>query len=311
MLTKIKTIGVGGAGGNALSRMMSRKIRGVEMIAINTDEQDLKKVRVHKTLRIGRKLTEGLGAGMNPEIGRLAAEENKDEISQIIQGTDMLFITCGLGGGTGSGAAPVVAELAKNQGILTIGVVTKPFSFEGLQRMRIANAALEKLREKVDALLVIPNDRIISLVGQDTTLMSAFLACDDILHQAVQGISDLILVPGIINVDFADVKSIMQKAGSAILGVGKSKGERKVENAVLQAINSPLLEFSIDGARRVLFNVSGGSGLSLADVDQAAKIITKTADKEAKIIFGATKDSKLNEDEIKITVIAACLPENR
>lgn len=303
-MIKIKVVGVGGSGGNAINRMMGQKIRGAELIAVNTDEQDLKKIKAHKTLRIGRKLTRGLGCGMNPELGRLAADENRQEIAQLLRGADLVFVACGLGGGTGSGAAPVVAEIAKSQGALTVGMFTKPFSFEGAQRMRIANFAIEQLKEKLDTLLVIPNDKILSLADQNTTLTSALLLCDDILRQGVQGISDLIFSPGIINVDFADIKSIMTKSGNAIFGIGKYRGERKIENAVRMAINSPLIDFSVEGAKGILFNIAGGNDLSLADVEEASILITKAADREAKVIFGATRDPKLKNEEVKIIVIA-------
>ncbi len=303
-MTKIKVIGVGGSGSNAVSRMMSCKIQGVDMVALNTDIQDLKKIKADFKLQIGKNLTEGLGSGMNPEIGRKAAEEQREEISEILKGTDMIFITCGLGGGTGTGAAPVVAEIAKSLKILTIAVVTKPFSFEGYPRMKIANAGAEILKTKVDTLVVIPNDKILNLIEQDTTLYSAFWMCDEILRQAVQGISDLIMVPGIINVDFADVKSIMHNAGQALLGRGYGKGAKRIEEAVSQAIKSPLVDFSIQGARGILFNVSGGDDLSLDEINEAAKIITKNADPQAKIIFGAVRNPKLKKGEVSVMVIA-------
>jgi len=303
-MTKIKVIGVGGSGSNAVSRMMSCKIQGVDMVALNTDIQDLKKIKADFKLQIGKNLTEGLGSGMNPEIGRKAAEEQREEISEILKGTDMIFITCGLGGGTGTGAAPVVAEIAKSLKILTIAVVTKPFSFEGYPRMKIANAGAEILKTKVDTLVVIPNDKILNLIEQDTTLYSAFWMCDEILRQAVQGISGLIMVPGIINVDFADVKSIMHNAGQALLGRGYGKGAKRIEEAVSQAIKSPLVDFSIQGARGILFNVSGGDDLSLDEINEAAKIITKNADPQAKIIFGAVRNPKLKKGEVSVMVIA-------
>jgi len=302
--TKIKVVGVGGAGGNAVSRMAACKIQGIELIAINCDAQDLQKARAHQKLRIGRVLTKGLGAGMNPEIGRLAAEENKEEISQLLQGSDMVFVTCGLGGGTGSGASPIVAELAKNSGALVIAVVTTPFSFEGAYRSQVAKRALEVLKNKVDTLLIIPNDKVLSQGDKNTSLISAFWACDEVLRQAVQGITDLILFPGIINVDFADIKTIMKDSGPAFFGQGRSRGERRVETAVNLAINSPLLDFSISGAKGILFNISGGDDLSLDEINEAAKIITKSVDSRAKVIFGAVHNKNLQKEEIKLSVIA-------
>ena len=301
--TKIKVVGVGGAGGNAISRMASCKIQGVELIAINCDAQDLQKAKAHQKLRIGRNLTQGLGAGMNPEKGRLAALENKEEISRLLEGADMVFVACGLGGGTGSGASPVVAEIAKAQGALVIAVVTTPFSFEGTYRHQVAKGALDILKNKVDTLLIVPNDKILSQENKGT-LLAAFWACDEVLRQAVQGITDLIFFPGIINVDFADVKTIMKNAGPAFFGQGKAKGERRVETAVNSAINSSLLDFSISGAKGVLFNVSGGDDLSLTEINEAANMITKNADPRAKIIFGAVHDKNLQKEEIKLTVIA-------
>jgi len=303
-MTKIKVIGVGGSGSNAVSRMALHKIQGVELIAVNTDLQDLKKAKADTKIQIGKDITKGLGSGMNPEIGRKAAQEQKEELLETIKGADMVFITCGLGGGTGSGAAPVISEIAKSLGILTIALTTIPFSFEGVPRQKIAQKALEEIRDKVDTLVVIPNDKILSLVDQNTTLLSAFWVADDILRQAVQGISDLILVPGIINVDFADVKSIMADSGQALFGQGKGRGEKRIEQAVNQAINSPLASFSIQGAKGVLFNIFGGDDLTLTEIDQAAKIITKNIDPQAKVIFGAVRDRKLKKGEISIMIVA-------
>ena len=302
--TKIKVVGVGGAGGNAISRMSTCKIQGVDLIAINCDAQDLQKTKAYQKLRIGRNLTLGLGAGMNSEIGRLAAQENKEEIKQLLKGADMVFVTCGLGGGTGSGASPIVAEVAKTQGALVIAVVTTPFSFEGAYRNQVAKRALEVLKSKVDTLLVIPNDKVLLQSNKETTLLAAFWACDEVLRQAVQGITDLIFFPGMINIDFADIKTIMKDSGPAFFGQGKAKGERRVEQAVNLAISSPLLDFSINGARGILFNVSGGDSLSLTEINEAANIITKNADSRAKVIFGAVYDKNLPKDELKITVIA-------
>jgi len=309
--TKIKVIGIGGSGSNAVSRMMKCKIQGIDLIALNTDVQDLAKTKAHKKIRIGQETTKGLGAGMNPELGRKAAEESIGEIDQVIKGSDMIFITCGLGGGTGSGAAPVVAELAKKQGILTIAVVTKPFSFEGNQRQSIAEKALDNLKSRVDTLLIIPNDKVLSLVDKETSVLSAFWLCDEVLREAVQGISDLIIFPGIINVDFSHLKAIMKNSGPALFGIGYGRGENRVEEAVNSAINSPLLDFSIQGAKGVLFNVSGGKDLSLDEINSIANIITKSVNSRAKIIFGAVNDKRLTDGEIKLTVIATGFDHGR
>ncbi|MDD3399776.1 MAG: cell division protein FtsZ [Candidatus Paceibacterota bacterium] len=302
--TKIKVVGVGGAGSNAVSRMVTAKIQGVDLAVINCDAQDIKKAKADQKLRIGGNLTKGLGAGMNPEVGRMAAEESKEEITRLLQGADMVFITCGLGGGTGTGASPVVAEIAKSLGALVVGVVTTPFSFEGSYRSQMAKKGLENLKGKVDTLLIIPNDKVLLQGNKDKTLTEAFWTCDEVLRQAVQGITDLIILPGIINVDFAGVKTIMRNSGSAFFGMGRAKGERRVETAVSLAINSPLLDFSIKGAKGILFNVSGGDDLSLNEINEAAEIITEKADPRAKVIFGAVNDKKLQKGEMKITVIA-------
>ena len=303
---KIKVIGVGGSGLNALSRMAKCQISGIELVAVNTDVQDLIKVKADFKLRIGQKTTQGLGAGMKPEIGRKSALENRQEIMEIVKGSEMIFITCGLGGGTGTGAAPVIAQIAKELGILTLAIVTKPFSFEGQSRLKIAEQGLKDLKESVDTLIVISNDKLFSMFEPDVPLVNAFWTCDDILRQAVQGISDLILLPGIINVNFADIKSIMANAGSALFGVGLAKGENRAENAALAAINSPLLDVSIKGAKGILFNVSGGKDISLSEIDQVAKTITREVNPEAKVIFGAVQDdkNKMKQGEIKVTVIA-------
>ena len=304
LTTKIKVVGVGGSGSNAVSSMAKYQIKGIELVAINTDAQDLVKTRADVKLRIGRKATQGLGTGMNPEIGRESALENRQEISDILKGSDMVFLTCGLGGGTGSGAGPVVAETAKELGILTLAVVTKPFSFEGQVRSRIAENGLGRLKEKVDTLIAISNDKLLTIFEADTPLLNAFSVCDDILRQAVQGISDLILLPGIINVNFADIKAIMTNAGSALFGVGRAQGEGRAEKAALNAINSPLLGVSVKGAKGVLFNVSGGKDISLSEIDEVAKAITREINPEARIIFGAVQDEKIKQGEIKVTVIA-------
>jgi len=307
---RIKVIGVGGSGLNAVDHMVNSKIKGVDFIGINTDAQDLHYSLVEKKIHIGKNLTRGLGAGMNPEIGRQAAEDTENEIQNAIKGADMVFITCGFGGGTGTGAAPVVARLAKDQGALTLAVVTKPFSFEGSQRMNIAENGLKNLKEAVDAMIIIPNDRLLNVVQQNTSFLSAFAMCDDILRQAVEGISDLITIPGIINVDFADVRAIMENAGSALMGIGFAQGEKRAEVAARIAINSPLLDISMDGAKGVLFSIAGGLDLTMMEVQEAAKIITDSADKNAKVIFGAAKDDRLKKNEIKVTVIAAGFPQN-
>ncbi|MFA5355539.1 MAG: cell division protein FtsZ [Candidatus Paceibacterota bacterium] len=304
MFSKIKVVGLGGSGGNALSRMKKCKIKGVELIAMNTDAQDLSKTRADLKIRIGKKATQGLGAGMNPEIGKKSALENKEDIKRALEGTEMVFLACGLGGGTGTGSVFVVAEIAKEMGILTLAIVTKPFSFEGQVRKKIAEDGVRRLKDKVDTLIVISNDKLLSTLDPKTPLINAFWACDDILRQAVQGISDLISLPGIVNVDFADVKSIMSNAGSAIFGVGRAVGEGRAQKAALAAINSPLLDVSIKGAKGVLFNVSGGKDISLAEIDEVAKVITQEINSEAKVIFGAVQDEKLKMGEIKVTVIA-------
>jgi len=301
---RIKVIGVGGSGGNAISRMMNCGIKGVGFVAINTDVQALHNNRASEKIHIGKILTKGLGAGMNPEIGRRAAEENKKEIQETLKGADMVFITCGLGGGTGTGAAPVVAEVAREIGALSVAVVTKPFSFEGSQRARIAEEGLMELKEKIDTLIVIPNDRLLVIIDKKVSLLNAFEIVDDVLRQAVQGISDLIIYPGIINLDFADIKAIMQGAGPAIMGIGRASGENRATEAAKAAISSPLLDLSIEGAKGILFNVSGGPDIGMVEVAEAAKIITESADPDAKIIFGAVVDDKVKRGEVKITVIA-------
>ena len=302
---RIKVIGVGGAGGNALMRMISSRIQGVEFVAANSDFQDLHKSGAPTKLQIGKNLSRGLGAGMNPEIGRQAAADAKEEITEALKGSDMVFITCGLGGGTGSGASPIVAEIARDLGALTVAIVTRPFTFEGAQRTRIAEEAWNQLRDKVDSIISISNDRLLSIIDRKTPILEAFGIVDDVLRQGVQGISDLITIPGIINVDFADVKAVMANSGSALMGIGRaSGGEDRALTAAKMAINSPLLEVAIDGARGVLFNVAGGSDLSMAEINEAAKVITENIDPNAKVIFGAVQDDKLKKGEIKITVIA-------
>ena len=299
----IKVIGVGGAGTNAVNRMVDSGLRGVDFIAVNTDKQALTLSKAPIQIQIGDKLTKGLGAGANPEVGQKAAEESREEIANTIKGSDLVFVTCGMGGGTGTGAAPVIAETAREMGILTIGVVSKPFLFEGRQRMKNAEAGIERLKANVDTLVVVPNDRLLSVVTKGTTMTDAFRIADDTLRQGIQGISDLIAVPSLINLDFADVRTIMQSRGLAHMGIGIGKGENRMVEAAHQAISSPMLETSIDGARAVLINITGGPDTSIIDINEAAQQITSAADPEANIIFGAGIDESLT-DEVKITVIA-------
>ena len=301
---KIKVVGVGGGGNNAVSSMVEAKIQGVEFICVNTDAQDLHHSKASLKIHIGKNVTRGLGAGMNPDLGRQSAEENKDDIHEALKGADMVFVTCGLGGGTGTGAAPVVAEVARETGALTVGVVTKPFSFEGTQRGRLAEEGLNNLKERVDTLITIPNDRLLSIIERKTTLIEAFGIVDDVLLQAVQGISDLVVKPGIVNVDFADVRAIMRDAGSALMGIGRATGEERAIEAARNAVNSPLLELSVDGARGVLFSVSGSDDLTMYEINEAAKVITDSIHPDAKVIFGAVIDDRLKKGELKVTVIA-------
>lgn len=300
---QIKVIGCGGGGNNAVNRMIANGLKNVEFIAINTDKQALALSQASQKIQIGDKLTKGLGAGANPEIGQKAAEESKDEIAQTIKGADMVFITAGMGGGTGTGAAPVVAEIAKSMGILTVGVVTKPFPFEGRKRMLHAEVGTKNLTEGVDTLVIIPNEKLLSLVDKKTSLVEAFKLADDVLRQGVQGISDLITIPGLVNLDFADVRTIMLNRGMAHMGVGKGTGDTRAQDAAKQAISSPLLETSIVGATGVLLNVTGGPDLGLLEINEAAEIVQEAADPDANIIFGAVIDENL-KDEIRITVIA-------
>jgi cell division protein FtsZ len=306
---RIKVIGVGGSGRNAIEHMINSKVKGVEFVAINTDAQDLHHSSAKKKIHIGKNLTKGLGTGMNPELGKRAIEETKEEVQEAIKGADMVFITCGLGGGTGSGASPNVAQIAKEAGALTVAVVTKPFFFEGQLRTKIAEQALEELRKQVDAVIVIPNDRLLSNISKETTSKNAFIMCDDVLKQAVEGISYLITTPGQINVDFADIKAILKDAGSALMGIGVSNGEKRAEEAAKLAINSPLLDISINGARGVLFSVSGGEDITMFEIQDAAKVITESVDTEAKIIFGTIYDDSMKKGDIKVTVIASGFPE--
>jgi cell division protein FtsZ len=305
---RIVVIGVGGSGKNAINHMINSKVKGVSFICMNTDTQDLHHSLAEKKIHIGKNLTKGLGAGMDPEIGRKAAEETKSEIQDVIKGADMIFIACGMGGGTGTGAAPIVARAAKEQGILTVAVTTKPFFFEGNHRMKLAEKGIEDLSKEVDAIIVIPNDKLLQLADKNTNFKDAFSSADNVLRQAVEGISDLITTPGIINVDFADIKAVMRDAGSALMGIGVASGEKRAEKAAVAAINSPLLEVSIHGAKGVLFAISGGDDLTIHEIQDAAKVITESIDKDAKVIFGTIRDEKLKKGEVKVTVIATNFP---
>lgn len=305
----IKVIGCGGGGNNAVNRMVSAGVQGVQFIAVNTDRQALNQSLADYRIQIGEKTTKGLGAGAVPEIGKRAAEESREEIAQAIKGADLVFVTAGMGGGTGTGAAPIVAEIARESGCLTIAVVTKPFGFEGKQRMKNADAGINELKQCVDTLVVIPNDRILSAVSKGTTMLEAFQKADEVLQQGIQGISDLIALPSIINLDFADVRTVMEAGGMAHMGIGYGKGETRLVDAAQQAIQSPLLETKIDGARSVLVNVTGGADLSIMEINEAVNKVMEAADSDANIIFGAGIDEKL-EDAVKITVIATGFDKN-
>lgn len=302
-LAQIKVIGVGGGGSNAVNRMIENGVQSVEFITVNTDAQALHLAKSEHKLQIGDKLTRGLGAGANPDVGKKAAEESRELIASTLKGADMVFVTAGMGGGTGTGAAPVIAEIARECGALTVGVVTRPFTFEGRKRSNQAELGIEGLKEKVDTLIVIPNDRLLEIVDKKTPMVEAFREADNVLRQAVQGISDLIQVPGLINLDFADVKTIMTERGSALMGIGESSGENRASEAARKAIMSPLLETSIEGARGVIMNITGGSNLSLYEVNEAAEIVIEASDPEVNMIFGAIIDENMKED-IKVTVIA-------
>jgi cell division protein FtsZ len=306
---RIKVVGIGGSGKNAVNHMISSKVKGVDFIAINTDSQDLHHSLAKKRIHIGKNLTRGLGTGMNPEMGKRAIEETKEEVQESLKGADMVFVAGGLGGGTCSGASPVVARTSKELGALTVAVVTKPFFFEGQQRSKVAESALEELRKEVDAIIVIPNDRLLSTIDKNTTVKNAFAICDEILRQAVEGISDLITTPGIINIDFADIRTVMENAGSALMGIGMATGDNRAIEAAKQAINSPLLDVSINGAKGVLFSIAGGEDLTMFEIQDAAKVITESIDPQAKVIFGTVRDDKLKKNEVKVTVIAAGFPD--
>src|SRR3989338_9115403 len=303
-LTNRKVVGMGGGGGNAVARMSKCFARGVEFIAINTDHQDLDHCEVKHKIYIGRNLTKGLGSGMNPEIGRQAAEENRSEIAEALAGADIVFLTAGFGGGTGSGAGPVIAEVAKQSGALTFAVVTKPFEFEGVHRARIADESVNQMKDKVDALIVVPNDRIFSVISKDTSILKAFEAIDEVLKNSLRGIVELIVTPGIINVDFADIRSIVADAGHAIVGVGVASGPDRAITAVNAALHSPLLEVSAEGAHGIILGISGGRDLKMTEINDAAKMVRQTVDPGAKIIFGAYHDRNLKEGQIKVTLVA-------
>ncbi|MFY9214748.1 MAG: cell division protein FtsZ [Tissierellaceae bacterium] len=307
---KIKVIGVGGGGSNAVNRMIEHGVRGVEFIAMNTDKQALFSSRAEIKLQLGEKITKGLGAGANPEVGAKAAEENRNEITELLKGADMVFITAGMGGGTGTGAAPIIAELARDLGILTVGVVTKPFTFEGRKRLSQAELGIENLKGNVDTLVTIPNDRLLQIAEKKTTMADAFIMADDVLKQGIQGISNLISVPNLINLDFADVQTIMYDKGMAHMGIGFASGENRATEAAKQAIQSPLLETSIEGAKSVLLNITGGADLGIFEVNEAADLIKQSVDPDANIIFGAGIDEALG-DVIKITVIATGFNDNQ
>lgn len=305
----IKVIGVGGAGNNAVNRMIESGVKGVDFIAVNTDRQALQKSKASTKIQIGEKITRGLGAGANPDIGAQSAEESKAEVAEVLRGADMVFVTAGMGGGTGTGAAPIVAQAAKEMGILTIGVVTKPFTFEGKKRLSQAERGIESLKGKVDSLVVIPNDKLLQVIDRKTSIIEAFKMADDILRQGVQGISDLISITGEVNLDFADVKTIMLNTGMAHMGIGKASGENRAEDAAKQAVQSPLLETSIEGARGVIINITGGQDLGLHEVNTAAELVQRSVDPEANIIFGTVTDPAM-KDEIQITVIATGFEKN-
>ena len=310
-VAKIKVLGIGGGGTNALNSMITQaQIQGVDFVAVNTDQQHLLASHATTKVQVGDGLTKGLGAGADPAIGKKAAEESLEQIKEVIAGADMVFITYGAGGGTGTGAGPVIAELAKKLGILTLAVVTKPFGFEGTRRMVVAEEGIEDLKDKVDTLIVIPNQKLLQVVDKNVSLLEAFKLADSVLSQGVQGISDIIVMPGLINVDFADVKAIMTSAGSTLMGVGTASGENRAATAARAAVASPLLDSSIEGARGVLFNITGGLDMTMSEVDEAAKVITSQADPDAQIIFGAAIDEKLI-DQIKVTVVATGFDETR
>lgn len=307
---RIRVVGVGGSGGNAINHMVSSKVRGVEFVAVNSDAQDLHRSLAKRKIHIGKNLTRGLGTGMNPELGKRAGEETRQEIQEALQGSDMVFITCGMGGGTGTGAAPVVAKIAKEVGALTVGVVTKPFLFEGAQRKEIAERGLAELKKEVDAFIVIPNDKLLAIAEQNTSAKAAFALADEILREAVEGVSDIITTPGDINTDFNDIKAIMEDAGPALMGIGIAEGEKRATEAAQKAVNSPLLDISISGAKGILFVVAGADDMGIMEVQEAAKVINESVDKNARVIFGMMRDDKLKKGQIRIIVIATGFPES-
>jgi cell division protein FtsZ len=306
---RIRVVGVGGSGKNAINHMIESKVRGVEFIAVNSDAQDLHRSLAKRKIHIGKNLTRGLGTGMNPDLGKRAAEETRQEIQEALSGSDMVFTTCGLGGGTGTGASSIVAKIAKEVGALVIAVVTKPFSFEGAQRRDIAEHGLAELKKEVDAFIVIPNDKLLAIVDTKTSAKNAFAMCDEILRQAVEGVSDIITTPGDINTDFNDIKAIMEGAGPALMGIGIAEGDDRAIEAARQAVNSPLLDVSISGARGILFVVAGSDDLGIMEVQEAAKVISESIDKSAKVIFGIMRDEKLKKGQIRIIVIATGFPD--
>jgi cell division protein FtsZ len=306
---RIRVVGVGGSGGNAINHMISSKVHGVEFVAVNTDAQDLHGSSAKRKIHIGKNLTRGLGAGMNAELGRRAAEETRQEIQEALQGSDLVFITCGMGGGTGTGGAPIVAKIAKEIGALTVAVVTRPFSFEGAQRKDIAERGLADLKKEVDAFIVIPNDKLLTVVEPGASAKSAFAMADEILRQAVEGVSDIITTPGEINTDFNDIKTIMEGAGPALMGIGVADGDNRAREAAQRAVNSPLLDVSISGSKGVLFVVAGADDLGILEVQEAAKVINESVDRDAKVIFGMMRDDKLKKGQIRIIVIATGFPE--
>lgn len=306
---RIRVVGVGGSGGNAVNHMVNSKVKGVEFISVNSDAQDLHRSLAKRKIHIGKNLTRGLGTGMNPELGKRAAEETRQEIQEALQGSDMVFITCGMGGGTGTGAAPVVARIAKEVGALTVGVVTRPFTFEGLHRKELAERGLHDLKKEVDAFIVIPNDKLLAIVEAQTSAKNAFSMADEILRQAVEGVSDIITTPGEINTDFNDIKAIMEGAGPALMGIGIAEGDRRAQDAAAQAVNSPLLDVSITGAKGVLFVVAGSEDLGILEVQEAAKVVSDSVDPSAKVIFGIMRDEKLKKGQVRIIVIATGFPE--
>lgn len=308
---RIKVVGCGGGGGNAINHMVSSKVQGIEFIAVNTDAQDLHNSLAKKRIHIGKNLTKGLGTGMDPELGRRAAEETREEIVESLKGSDMVFITAGMGGGTGSGSSAVVANIARELGALTVGVVTKPFAFEGAKRMNVAMTAIANLRTQVDALIIIPNQRLIEISGKDILAKQAFAMADEVLREAVEGVSDLITMPGDINLDFADLKAVLEDAGSALMGVGRAAGDKRAEEAAKIAINSPLLDVSISGARGVLFAIAGNDDITLSEIHDAAQVITDSIDPDAKVIFGTVRDERIKKGEIKVTVVASGFPEDK